>query len=73
MWCVRRVIRHHVRAPRRLLSSQTQPNTDVLSKVTRNIGIIAHIDAVGCFYLQDRFTIDPRLGENYHDGTHALL
>ncbi|CAN9227162.1 unnamed protein product [Alternaria alternata] len=39
----RRVLRHHVKTPRRLLS--TQPQHDLLSKATRNIGIIAHIDA----------------------------
>ncbi|KAI4692328.1 uncharacterized protein J4E84_003298 [Alternaria hordeiaustralica] len=39
----RRVLRHHVKTPRRLLS--TQPHHDLLSKATRNIGIIAHIDA----------------------------
>ncbi|KAH7065822.1 P-loop containing nucleoside triphosphate hydrolase protein [Paraphoma chrysanthemicola] len=41
----RRVVQHNVRAPRRLLSSQAQSQGDVLSKTTRNIGIIAHIDA----------------------------
>ena len=46
VWCVRRVIRHNVKPPRRLLSTQAQPQTDALSKATRNIGIIAHIDAV---------------------------
>lgn len=44
--CARRVIRHNVKAPRRLLSTQTSPQLDQLSKTTRNIGIIAHIDAV---------------------------
>ncbi|CAG5179214.1 uncharacterized protein ALTATR162_LOCUS9090 [Alternaria atra] len=39
----RRVLRGHVKTPRRLLS--TQPQHDLLSKATRNIGIIAHIDA----------------------------
>ncbi|KAG9189645.1 hypothetical protein G6011_06513 [Alternaria panax] len=39
----RRVLRRHLRTPRRLLS--TQPQHDLLSKATRNIGIIAHIDA----------------------------
>lgn len=42
--CARRVVRHDVKAPRRLLS--TQAPHDVLSKTTRNIGIVAHIDAV---------------------------
>lgn len=46
IWCARRVVRHNVKTPRRLLSTQT-PQHDLLSKVTRNIGIIAHIDAVG--------------------------
>ncbi|KAH7076039.1 P-loop containing nucleoside triphosphate hydrolase protein [Paraphoma chrysanthemicola] len=41
----RRVVQHNVRAPRRLLSSQAQSQGDALSKTTRNIGIIAHIDA----------------------------
>lgn len=44
--CARRVIRHNVKVPRRLLSTQAIPHTDQLSKTTRNIGIIAHIDAV---------------------------
>ncbi|CBX97364.1 similar to mitochondrial translation elongation factor G [Plenodomus lingam JN3] len=39
--CVRLVARHNVKPPRRLLSTQA----DQLSQVTRNIGIIAHIDA----------------------------
>ncbi|KAF2025376.1 P-loop containing nucleoside triphosphate hydrolase protein [Setomelanomma holmii] len=43
--CARRVVQHNVRAPRRLLSSQTPPQADALSNSTRNIGIIAHIDA----------------------------
>ncbi|KAF1964184.1 mitochondrial translation elongation factor-like protein G [Bimuria novae-zelandiae CBS 107.79] len=43
--CARRVIRHNVKAPRRLLSTQVGPQFDQLSKTTRNIGIIAHIDA----------------------------
>ncbi|KAJ4985502.1 translation elongation factor G [Stagonosporopsis vannaccii] len=42
--CARRVVRHDVKAPRRLLSTQT-PIADRLSKTTRNIGIVAHIDA----------------------------
>ncbi len=33
-----------MKAPRRLLSTQT-PQPDLLSKITRNIGIVAHIDA----------------------------
>ncbi|USP77615.1 Ribosome-releasing factor 2, mitochondrial [Curvularia clavata] len=44
MWCARRVIRHNVKTPRRLLSTQASQH-DLLSKATRNIGIIAHIDA----------------------------
>ncbi|KAL5417382.1 hypothetical protein PMIN06_011897 [Paraphaeosphaeria minitans] len=43
--CARRVIRHNVAAPRRLLSTQSSSQLDPLSKTTRNIGIIAHIDA----------------------------
>ena len=43
--CARRVVRHNVKASRRLLSTQT-PQADLLSKTTRNIGIVAHIDAV---------------------------
>jgi len=46
VWCARRVVRHNVKATRRLLSSQAQPQTDALQRATRNIGIIAHIDAV---------------------------
>ncbi|KAF2477598.1 mitochondrial translation elongation factor-like protein G [Lindgomyces ingoldianus] len=42
--CVSRVIRHNVKAPRRLLSALVRPEQPQLSK-TRNIGIIAHIDA----------------------------
>jgi elongation factor G len=45
VWCARRVVRHNVKTPRRLLSTQAPPQTDALSKGTRNIGIIAHIDA----------------------------
>ncbi|KAF1938091.1 P-loop containing nucleoside triphosphate hydrolase protein [Clathrospora elynae] len=45
VWRARRVARHHVKTPRRLLSTQPQPQSDLLSKATRNIGIIAHIDA----------------------------
>ena len=41
----RRVVRHDVKAPRRLLSTQS-PTADLLSRTTRNIGIVAHIDAV---------------------------
>ncbi|KAF2126241.1 P-loop containing nucleoside triphosphate hydrolase protein [Dothidotthia symphoricarpi CBS 119687] len=44
VWCARRVVRHNVKAPRRLLSTAV-PQPDLLSKSTRNIGIIAHIDA----------------------------
>ncbi|KAF2191497.1 mitochondrial translation elongation factor-like protein G [Zopfia rhizophila CBS 207.26] len=43
-WSARRIVRHNVIAPRRLLSSQTEPGRAQLSKI-RNIGIIAHIDA----------------------------
>lgn len=43
--CARRVVRHDVKVSRRLLSTQT-PQADLLSKTTRNIGIVAHIDAV---------------------------
>jgi hypothetical protein len=46
VWCARRVVRHNVKLPRRLLSTQAQPQADALSRATRNIGIIAHIDAV---------------------------
>ncbi|KAF1831458.1 P-loop containing nucleoside triphosphate hydrolase protein [Decorospora gaudefroyi] len=42
--CARRVVRRNVKTPRRLLST-VQPQQDALSKATRNIGIIAHIDA----------------------------
>ncbi|KAJ4363512.1 Ribosome-releasing factor 2, mitochondrial [Neocucurbitaria cava] len=45
VWCARCVVRHNVKAPRRLLSTQTQLQADSLSRATRNIGIIAHIDA----------------------------
>ncbi|KAF1847463.1 P-loop containing nucleoside triphosphate hydrolase protein [Cucurbitaria berberidis CBS 394.84] len=45
VWCARRAVRHNVKPPRRLLSVQAQPQADLLSKATRNIGIIAHIDA----------------------------
>jgi elongation factor G len=45
VWCARRVVRHNVKVPRRLLSVQTPAQNDALSKATRNIGIIAHIDA----------------------------
>ncbi|KAF2819455.1 mitochondrial translation elongation factor-like protein G [Ophiobolus disseminans] len=45
VWCARRVARHHVKTPRRLLYVQAQSQHDALSKATRNIGIIAHIDA----------------------------
>ncbi|KAH6625611.1 P-loop containing nucleoside triphosphate hydrolase protein [Boeremia exigua] len=42
--CASRVVRHDVKVPRRLLSTQA-PTADRLSKTTRNIGIVAHIDA----------------------------
>ncbi|KAH7125467.1 P-loop containing nucleoside triphosphate hydrolase protein [Dendryphion nanum] len=42
--CARRAIRRNVIVNRRLLSSQAHPQQSQLSK-TRNIGIIAHIDA----------------------------
>ncbi|PVI04614.1 P-loop containing nucleoside triphosphate hydrolase protein [Periconia macrospinosa] len=48
IFCARRVVvRHdHVKPPRRLLSTSTTGTSfDLLSKTTRNIGIIAHIDA----------------------------
>ncbi|KAF2788064.1 mitochondrial translation elongation factor-like protein G [Melanomma pulvis-pyrius CBS 109.77] len=44
-WCVRPVARRYVTLPRRLLSSQAQLDPQQLSRTTRNIGIIAHIDA----------------------------
>lgn len=44
--CARRLVRHNVKVPRRLLSTQAPLQSDTLSKATRNIGIIAHIDAV---------------------------
>lgn len=44
--CARRIVRHNVKTPRRLLSTQAPLQSDTLSKATRNIGIIAHIDAV---------------------------
>ncbi|KAF2270312.1 P-loop containing nucleoside triphosphate hydrolase protein [Lojkania enalia] len=44
VWCVRRAVRHNVNAPQRLLSSQANTQHARLSR-TRNIGIIAHIDA----------------------------
>lgn len=46
VWCARRVVRHNVKTPRRLLSTQALPQADSLVRATRNIGIIAHIDAV---------------------------
>lgn len=46
VWCTRRAVRHNVTTARRLLSSHTQPQADALQRATRNIGIIAHIDAV---------------------------
>ncbi|KAF2677880.1 P-loop containing nucleoside triphosphate hydrolase protein [Lentithecium fluviatile CBS 122367] len=45
VWCTRRAVRHSVKVPRRLLSAQVNPQHDRLSETTRNIGIIAHIDA----------------------------
>ncbi|KAH8724350.1 mitochondrial translation elongation factor-like protein G [Phaeosphaeriaceae sp. PMI808] len=45
VWCARRLVRHNVKTLPRLLSTQAQPSADALSKATRNIGIIAHIDA----------------------------
>lgn len=43
VWCARRVVRHNVKISARLLSTQSQK--EHLSRATRNIGIIAHIDA----------------------------
>lgn len=45
LWCARRVVRCNVRAPQRLLSTQAVPPPHQLAAITRNIGIIAHIDA----------------------------
>ncbi|PSN74131.1 P-loop containing nucleoside triphosphate hydrolase protein [Corynespora cassiicola Philippines] len=45
VWCARRVVRHNVKAPRRLLSTVAMGQPEQLSNITRNIGIIAHIDA----------------------------
>ncbi|KAF2714642.1 P-loop containing nucleoside triphosphate hydrolase protein [Pleomassaria siparia CBS 279.74] len=45
IWCVRPVTRRYVTLPRRLLSTQAPLDADQLSRTTRNIGIIAHIDA----------------------------
>jgi hypothetical protein len=71
--CAPRVARHNVKVPRRLLSTQAQPHHDVLSRATRNIGIIAHIDAVS--HDMDN-AIDEMLimiGQNNYDRAHALL
>jgi hypothetical protein len=67
----RRVLRHHVKTPRRLLS--TQPQHDLLSKATRNIGIIAHIDAVSHVLVIGWMQSDLELGEDDDDRAHALL
>lgn len=48
VFCTRRAVAryHHVKPHRRLLSTTpANPHLDHLSKITRNIGIIAHIDA----------------------------
>jgi hypothetical protein len=45
LWCARRAIGHHVTVSRRLLSTQAPPQQSQISR-TRNIGIVAHIDAV---------------------------
>lgn len=54
VWCTRRAIRHNVKAPRRLLSTQATSQPDPLSKTTRNIGIIAHIDAVRTYIFKGK-------------------
>ena len=57
VWCTRaRAIRHNVTFQRRLLSSQAYPQQSLLSK-TRNIGIIAHIDAVFSLLLSFNWSI----------------
>jgi hypothetical protein len=71
--CARRVARHNVKVPRRLLSTQAQPHSDALSKATRNIGIIAHIDAVSDEMNSSFGGILIKAGQNYHYGAHALL
>lgn len=52
VWCARRATRHNVTLIRRLASTQAVVQQNQLSK-TRNIGIIAHIDAVGTLMLED--------------------
>jgi hypothetical protein len=44
--CVRSIAQYHAKAPRRLYSTGATAEGDRLAKTTRNIGIIAHIDAV---------------------------
>ena len=61
--CARRVVRHDVKAPKRLLS--TQPSqAELLSKTTRNIGIVAHIDAVSYHVkTNEKTSLTPRQGK----------
>jgi hypothetical protein len=54
--CARRVVRHDVKAPKRLLSTQP-PQAELLSKATRNIGIVAHIDAVSDHFKNSKNTL----------------
>jgi hypothetical protein len=58
-WCVRPVTRRYVTLPRRLLSTQVQLDPEQLSRTTRNIGIIAHIDAVSQTKLYQWFSAYP--------------
>jgi hypothetical protein len=62
-----------VKTPRRLLSTASQLQHDLLSKATRNIGIIAHIDAVGQPRKLHRMHAKYLIGQDDHDGAHALL
>lgn len=52
--CARRAVRHNVIVSRRLLSTQAQRQHAQLAK-TRNIGIIAHIDAVSWSIIEYAF------------------
>jgi hypothetical protein len=62
-----------VKVPRRLLSTPAQPHTDALSRATRNIGIIAHIDAVSSKMNSTCDDILMKIGQNDYHGAHALL
>jgi hypothetical protein len=67
----RRAVGRHALPSRRLLSTQINAH-DKLAETTRNIGIIAHIDAVSISLIALRGLLTGT-GQDDYDGAHALL